>query len=95
MWPGSTTDDYRSSAGGPLNATPVGSPLHSLEHQWQDKPHRLVYDLAGEVDRLRTELAAVREENKKLREGEDCQGNWPRTCEGCLADDAKHDLGVS
>ncbi len=27
--------------------------------QWADKPHRLVYDLCGEIDRLRKELRAT------------------------------------
>jgi hypothetical protein len=37
-----TTEDYRNAPSGigPLAAT------------WKDKPHRLVYDLAGEVERL-------------------------------------------
>lgn len=46
MRPGSTTEDYR-------NATSGEGAFGSLGYEWSDKPHRLVYDLCGEVDRLR------------------------------------------
>lgn len=28
-----------------------------LAHEWKDKPHRLIYDLCGEVERLKPEGA--------------------------------------
>lgn len=42
LYPGTTTNDYRNAPGGddPLGAT------------WKDKPHRLVYDLCSELERL-------------------------------------------
>jgi hypothetical protein len=44
MREGSTTDDYRNAVSG------EGEPF-SLGYEWSDKPHRLVYDLCGEVDK--------------------------------------------
>lgn len=46
---GTTPDDYRDamSGDGPLAGT------------WLDKPHRLVYDLAGEVLRLQAHVAEL------------------------------------
>lgn len=46
MAPGSTTEDYRKAMSGNDDAFGLGA-------QWSDKPHRLVYDLCGEVDALR------------------------------------------
>jgi len=46
MCEGSTTDDYRKALSGDDDAFGLGA-------QWSDKPHRLVYDLCGEVDALR------------------------------------------
>lgn len=40
--PGCTPDDYRDAVAG----------IGPLAEEWQDKPHRLVYDLAGELKRL-------------------------------------------
>ncbi len=53
-------DDYRSAV--------AGNGPHAAE--WQDKPHRLVYDLAGEVLRLEAQLSAVRQEHRTTREEE-------------------------
>ena len=39
---GTTTTDYRNA---PSNSGPLAA-------QWIDKPHRLIYDLCGEVERL-------------------------------------------
>ena len=49
-----TTDDYRSAIFGE-------GPYGSLEYEWSDKPHRLVYDLCNEVDSLKAELKEARE----------------------------------
>jgi hypothetical protein len=43
MSDGTTTEDYRNAPSG----------IGPLAAQWADKPHRLVYDLAGEVERIR------------------------------------------
>ena len=53
MTPGSTTDDYRKAMSGDDDEFGLG-------YQWTDKPHRLVYDLCGEVDRLREALQMAR-----------------------------------
>lgn len=52
------TSDYRlaPSGEGPLAYT------------WDDKPHRLVYDLCGEVDTLRAEILSLSQERDRLRE---------------------------
>jgi hypothetical protein len=50
MDPGCTPDDYRAAVSG------VGPKAQ----EWVDKPHRLVYDLAGEVKRLQAELASLK-----------------------------------
>lgn len=50
MRPGTTTDDYREALQG------LGE-FGSLGYEWSDKPHRLVYDLCGEVDHLHAILA--------------------------------------
>lgn len=48
-------DDYRNAAGG------VETPTNGRQvYDWRDKPHRLVYDLCNEIDRLNAEVAAVR-----------------------------------
>jgi hypothetical protein len=53
MREGSTTDDYRNACSGE-------GEFGSLGYDWADKPHRLVYDLCGEVDRLRASLIRIR-----------------------------------
>jgi hypothetical protein len=42
-----------------------------LAYEWSDKPHRLVYDLSGAVERLTAELAEARAEQKRLAWFED------------------------
>lgn len=39
-----------------------------LAYVWDDKPHRLVYDLCGEVDALRAEILSLSQERDRLRE---------------------------
>lgn len=46
MREGATTEDYRRAISGEGD-------FGSLGYEWADKPHRLVYDLCGEVDVLR------------------------------------------
>lgn len=46
MCEGATTDDYRKAVSGDDDVFGLGA-------QWSDKPHRLVYDLCGEVEALR------------------------------------------
>ena len=46
MRDGATTDDYRNACSGE-------GEFGSLGHEWTDKPHRLVYDLCGEIEILR------------------------------------------
>lgn len=48
--PETTTEDYRNAPGG-------DGPLAA---QWKDKPHRLIYDLCGEVERLQALMEAVK-----------------------------------
>lgn len=48
MRAGATTDDYRAALSGE-------GEFGSLGYDWSDKPHRLVYDLCGEVDQARTQ----------------------------------------
>ena len=52
MRDGSTTDDYRNALSGE-------GEFMSLGYEWSDKPHRLVYDLCGEVDALRAQLTEL------------------------------------
>lgn len=47
---GCTPDDYRAAVHG----------IGPKAQEWVDKPHRLVYDLAGEVKRLQAELASIK-----------------------------------
>lgn len=54
MREGASTEDYRKAMSG-------DGDTHSLGYEWSDKPHRLVYDLCGEVDYLRAAIAAERE----------------------------------
>ena len=49
MRDGTTTDDYRNACSGE-------GEFGSLGYEWADKPHRLVYDLCGEVDLLQAAL---------------------------------------
>jgi len=59
--------DYRRapSGDGPLAA------------QWADKPHRLVYDLCGEVERLRARVAELERNRPWAADGGDF-ANWRR-----------------
>jgi len=66
---GTTTTDYRNA---PSNSGPLAA-------QWIDKPHRLIYDLCGEVERLWRILASqlcscgLRHETDTARHAEDCR----------------------
>jgi hypothetical protein len=40
------------------------SGLGEKEYEWRDKPHRLVYDLIGEIDRLHSELEKIGESKR-------------------------------
>ena len=62
---GASTDDYRNSMHYPTSPATGIRPVDWLAYQWWDKPHRHVYDLAGEVDRLRAELLATIAEHWK------------------------------
>ena len=59
MREGSTTDDYRYAVSGE-------GEFGTLGYEWSDKPHRLVYDLCGEVDALREKIARIRLEAKAI-----------------------------
>lgn len=68
-----TTDDYRKALSGEGD-------MWSLGYEWSDKPHRLVYDLCGEVDYLRAAVAAEREAcASKARE---FAGHYPEGSDG-------------
>lgn len=54
-----STDDYRNACSGE-------GEFGSLGYEWADKPHRLVYDLCGEVDHLRTLLNEAETSVEKL-----------------------------
>ena len=43
------TQEYRDAVCSMLEE----APLFSVAYDWHDKPHRLVYDLCKEIDRLR------------------------------------------
>jgi hypothetical protein len=45
---GLDTNEYRAAM-----SRPNDPPFLSVAYEWQDKPHRLVFDLCNEVDRLR------------------------------------------
>jgi hypothetical protein len=47
-----TTDDYRRAMDGQGG-------FGTLGYEWSDKPHRLVYDLCGEIDLLNAKIAAL------------------------------------
>jgi hypothetical protein len=47
MREGATADDYRKAVDGE-------GEFGSLGYEWSDKPHRLVYDLCGEVEHLQS-----------------------------------------
>jgi hypothetical protein len=54
MDPEATLYDYWSAPGGEVETA-------GLSHQWQDKPHRLLYDLIGEILHLRASLSEAEE----------------------------------
>lgn len=54
-----TTDDYRAAL------AHEGNPILVLN--WKDKPHRLVYDLCNEVERLREILDANQISYEKVK----------------------------
>jgi hypothetical protein len=55
--PGLTLGEYRNATSG----------IGPLAHEWDDKPHRLVFDLINEVKRLNEELELAQEDSKRLR----------------------------
>lgn len=57
MRDGATTEDYRLALGALPDQIGV---FGTLSYEWADKPHRLVYDLCGEVDMLRDCLASIK-----------------------------------
>lgn len=59
---GTTTNDYRAAIGGEDREN-----MWSLAYEWEDKPHRLVYDLCNEVDNLKSKLRKLQKENRELR----------------------------
>jgi hypothetical protein len=52
---GATADDYRLA----VAMSPTTDAARSLMAEWGNKPHRLIYDLAGEVKHLEALLAIV------------------------------------
>lgn len=58
MRPGTTTNDYRNALTG--NDDGFGS----LSYEWSDKPHRLVYDLCGEIDALNAKIKRLSSKRK-------------------------------
>jgi len=54
------TIDYREAISGT-------SDNETLNHNWEDKPHRLVYDLCGEVERLQKQLVLAESVIEKLK----------------------------
>lgn len=75
---GATTDDYR-------NATKGEGGFGSLGYEWDDKPHRLIFDLCGEIDALREYLEwkpiADAPKDRHILIGADgwaCEGWWAR-----------------
>lgn len=63
----STTDDYRDALSGEGG-------FGSLGYEWSDKPHRLVYDLCGEIDLLRTRIAEIEAALREARSMLSCCG---------------------
>ena len=56
MMEGTTTKDYRNAIAGE----------GPRAYDWEDKPHRLVYDLCGEVEMLSAKLTEASEFIQKL-----------------------------
>lgn len=62
-WDADETVEYQSRVyTSEYREAPSGRGPHAAE--WLDKPHRLVYDLCTEVDRLRMEIQALREKHE-------------------------------
>ena len=56
-WHGRTTKDYSSS----LSVDPnEEQPFFSLAYQWQDKPHRHVFDLCDWINQLQDEIKQLK-----------------------------------
>lgn len=56
-WHGKTTKDYMSSVSvGPDEPTA----FFSLEYQWQDKPHRHIFDLCDWINQLQDEIKQLK-----------------------------------
>lgn len=79
MREGHTTDDYR-------NAMDGEGDFFSLGYEWNDKPHRLVYDLCGEVDELRSQLSARDRELAELKRRFREVHKWRCTADNCTLD---------
>ena len=85
-----TTADYVESV-----SAPDSNDMFTLAYQWQDKPHRHVWDLCdsldkkqAEIDSLRSDLARALEGLKEIANGHTC-GFYSRNlvCQGCKAMD--------
>lgn len=77
------TQEYRDAV-----AYKGDAPIFTVAYDWQDKPHRLVYDLCDEVDALRAQVAMLTAILRDIADCEDCEG-----CEhipsDALAEDAQ------
>lgn len=70
------TQEYRDAV-----AYKGDAPIFTVAYDWQDKPHRLVYDLCDEVDALRAQVAMLTAILRDIADCEDCEG-----CEHIPAD---------
>ena len=56
-WHGKTTEDYMSS----VSVDPdEHTAFFSLEYQWQDKPHRHIFDLCDWINQLQDEIKQLK-----------------------------------
>ena len=62
-----TTQDYRDSI-----SAPDTNQMFTLAYQWQDKPHRHVFDLCDEIDRPEPQLSTARAALKEIAEYPHC-----------------------
>ena len=58
-----TTQEYRESL-----SAPDTDDMFTLAYQWQDKPHRHVFDLCNWVDRLERKLAIYEKALRSIEE---------------------------
>lgn len=88
-----TTDDYRKSISMPdTNKMFSDNRAEELAYQWQDKPHRHVFDLCNEIDLLTNQLQIATTALKVIKK--ECHRNKSMMNSVMDGFNASHNIGI-